>query len=213
MKIRYTIIFFLFLISAATSQDTLYFRNGRVVSNPKSQEKKPREVNIYDGEFKRNIISLNMMDLMLNNISFSIECIPGNGKLSVVMPLTFYSPLGKAIQNANSSDLGKYHESLATYIRAGFDMNYYPYGQKKYAYLTGISLQGAYLKRDVDVQVDENHGLYQGLYFYFLGKTGVTATFGKHFCLSLIVHAGVKTPDLQTIYFAMLGAVNAGVKF
>jgi hypothetical protein len=164
-------------------------------------------------EFKRNVISLNVMDLMLKNISFAIEFVPGSGKTSIVMPLTFYSPLGKAIQNANSSDMGKYHESLATYIRAGFELNYYPFGQKKYAYLTGLGLQSAYLKRDLDVQVDENKGVYQGLYFYFLGKTGVNMTFGKRFCLGLIVHAGVKTPDLQAYHFAMLGAVNVGVRF
>ncbi len=150
---------------------------------------------------------------MLRNISFGIEFIPGGGKTSITMPITFYSPLGAAIQDVNSSDMGKYHKELATYIRTGFELNYYPYGQRKYSYFTGISFQGAYLKRNVDVQVDENHGVYQGLYFYFLAKNGVTMNLGQHFCLSLIVHAGVKTPDIQTYYFALLGAVNVGVKF
>jgi hypothetical protein len=209
------ILFFIFLsvINTVYSQDTIYLQNGREVHEPKSQEKKLRFEPEIESEFKRNIISFNALDLMLKNISFSIEFIPGDGKMSIVMPLTFYSPLGKVIENANSSDMGKYHKELATYIRAGFDVNYYPYGQRKYSYLTGLSLQGAYLKRDVDVQVDEGKGIYQGLYFYFLGKSGLTATYGKRFCLSLIVHAGVKTPDLQTYYFAMLGAVNVGVKF
>ena len=164
-------------------------------------------------ELKRNLISFNVLDLMLKNISFSVDFVPGEGKFGITMPLTFYSPLSKAIQNSNSSDMGKYHESLATYIRAGFDFNYYPYGQRKYTLVTGVSMQGAYLKRDVDVQVDEGHGVYQGLYFYFLGKTGVTATFGQRFSLSLIVHAGVKTPDVETFYFAMLGNVGVGVRF
>jgi len=213
MKTPLIFLFFVFLFTSAKAQDTLYFINGREVREPKSQEKKPREELKTKTAFKQNIISFNVFDLMLKNISFSIEFIPGNGKTSITMPLTFYSPLGKAIQNANSSDMGKYHQSLATYIRAGFDLNYYPYGQRKYSYLTGLSMQGAYLKRDVDVQVDENHGVYQGLYFYFLGKTGVNITYWKRFSLSFIVHAGVKTPDVETFYFALLGNVGVGVRF
>ncbi|MGE0634975.1 MAG: hypothetical protein AB7G44_06510 [Bacteroidia bacterium] len=213
MKKILLLIGFLFCITAANAQDTIYLQNGREVREPKSQEKKLRIQNMRDAEFKRNIISFNVLDLMLKNISFSVDFVPGEGKVGITMPLTFYSPLGKAIQNANSSDMGKYHKELATYIRAGFDLNYYPLGQRKYTWVTGVSMQGAYLKRDVDVQVDENKGVYQGLYFYFMGKTGVQCTYWKRFTLSFIVHTGVKTPDVETWHFAMLGNVGVGVRF
>lgn len=221
MKRILAVIIFLFLFSSVNAQqqdtlwlkehaDTLHYKTAKKVKEPKPQQKKIRPQPI---ELKRNMISLNVLDLMLQNISFSVDFVPGEGKVGITMPLTFYSPLGKAFANAKSSDLGKYRESLATYVRAGFDLNYYPFGQKKYTYVTGVSMQGAYLKRDIDVQVDENHGVYQGLYFYFLGKSGVTMNYGKHFCLSLIVHAGVKTGDLQTYQFALLGNVGVGVRF
>ena len=63
------------------------------------------------------------------------------------------------------------------------------------------------------VKVDENKGVYQGLYFYFLGKAGVQCTYWNRFTLSFIVHAGVKTPDVETWHFAMLGNVGVGVRF
>lgn len=211
---HYILVFcFLSVINTVYSQDTIFLQNGREVHESKSQEKKLRFEQQPEVDLKRNTYSLNLLDLMLKNISISIELVPGKGKTGITMPLTFYSPLGKAIENANSSDMGKYHKELATYIRSGFDFNYYPIGQRKYTPLIGISLQGAYLKRDVDVQVDEGKGIYQGLYFYFLGKGGVNIAFGNYFSLGIIAHAGVKTPDLQSYYFAMLGAVNVGVKF
>lgn len=221
MKAQIVGLFFLFIAFASSAQqqdtlwlkehaDTIHYKTAKEVKEPRSHQKKIRPEPV---ELKRNTISFNVLDLMLKNISLSVDFVPGGGKVGLTMPLSFYSPLGKAIQNYNSSDMGKYHESLASYIRAGFDFNYYPIGQKKYTPVTGVSIQGAYLKRDVDVQVDENHGVYQGLYFYFLGKGGVSMNYGKRFCLSLIVHAGVKTGDTQTYYFAMLGAINLGVKF
>lgn len=221
MKAQIVCLFFLFIVTAANAQeqdtlwlklhaDTIRYKTAKEIKEPKPLQKKIRPEPI---ELKRNIFSINMLDLMLKNLSLSVEFVPGGGKVGLTMPLTFYSPLGKAIENYNSSDMGKYHKELATYIRAGFDFNYYPIGQKKYTPITGVSMQGSYMKRDVDVQVDENHGVPQGLYFYFLGKGGVNVTFGKYFCLGLIVHAGVKTPDTQKYYFALLGAVNVGVKF
>lgn len=214
------VLLFIFLLAKAQQEqdtlylkrhvDTLYYKSGKETATPKSQQKKLRPSPV---ELKRNIITLNVSDLFLKNISFGVEFIPGDGKTSITMPLSFYSPLGKAIHDFNNSDLGKYHESLATYIRAGFEVNYYPYGQRKYSYLTGLSLQGAYMKRDVDVQVDENHGVYQGLYFYFLSKNGLNITLNEHFCFSLVIHVGVKTPDLQSYYFALLSGLNLGVKF
>lgn len=190
--------------------DTIYYKTAKHLKKPKPLTKKIRPEAV---ELKRNVISLNVLDIFLKNITFSTEFIPGNGKTSIVMPITFYSPLGKAFANSNNSDMGKYHQSLATYIRAGFDLNYYFNGQRRYSPLTGVSLQGSYMRRDVDVQVDENKGVYQGLYFYFLGKVGITRTLGNHFLISLIIHAGAKTPDLQQYYFALLGGVNFGVRF
>ncbi|MCG3165911.1 MAG: hypothetical protein POELPBGB_01686 [Bacteroidia bacterium] len=221
MKSLTGIFFFLFLFSITNAQqqdtlwlkehaDTLRYKTAKEIKQPKPLQKKIRPEPV---ELKRNLISVNMLDLMLKNISFSVDFVPGDGKFGITMPLTFYSPLGKAIENFNSSDMGKYHKELATYIRAGFDFNYYPIGQKKYTPVTGVSMQGAYMKRDVDVQVDENKGVYQGLYFYFMGKTGLQCTYWNRFTLSFIVHAGVKTPDVQTWYFGMLGNVGVGVRF
>lgn len=220
MKSLITILF-CFLFSCAIAQkhdtlwlkehaDTLHYKTAKEIKQPKPLQKKIRPEPV---ELKRNLISINVLDLMLKNISFSVDFVPGEGKVGITMPITFYSPLGKAIANYNSSDMGKYRKELATYIRAGFDLNYYPIAQKKYTPITGVSMQGAYLKRDVDVQVDENKGVYQGLYFYFMGKTGVQCTYWNRFTLSFIVHAGVKTPDVQTWYFAMLGNVGLGVRF
>ncbi len=221
MKAQIVCLFFLFIVTAAKAQeqdtlwlklhaDTIRYKTAKEVKDPKPLQKKVRPKPM---ELKRNTISFNVLDLMLKNISLSVDFVPGGGKVGLTMPLSFYSPMGKAIENFNSSDMGKYRKELASYIRAGFDLNYYPIGQKKYTPVTGVSIQGAYMKRDVDVQVDENKGVYQGLYFYFMGKAGVQCTYWNRFTLSFIVHAGVKTPDVQTWHFAMLGNVGVGVRF
>jgi hypothetical protein len=74
----------------------------------------------YFSDFKKNIVSFNMIDLMLEKVTFSYEHLFSKGFISLTIPLSI-----------------GYSSSIKKSYLTGFDLNYFPKGQGQFNFFFG----------------------------------------------------------------------------
>lgn len=92
-------------------------------------QRKSKIINSYD--FKKNLITYHLFDLIFSNFTMSYERILNNGKIGLQIPLSF----GYATGNNFGNDV------LISQFYSGLYLNFYPTGQGKVRYLLGPGLR------------------------------------------------------------------------
>jgi hypothetical protein len=135
--------------------------------------------------FGKSLISFNVMDILLNRISFGYERIFAKGKIGLKIPI------GVGFLENTSSNLN-------TKWISGLDLHYYPMGQRKVSYFTGFSfafgqeLEDSYLYGSNGYQRVINNVNFYGFYL----NNGVYFKTGRNIGLSLNFGIGLK--ELQS---------------
>lgn len=119
------------LFQPISTVSMIAFENGSVKSFKKEEEK-----NSYD--FKRNVISFHLADLVVSNFTMSYEHIMSSGKLGVQIPL--------ALGYGNEPEVNRMKNKFYT----GLNLNFYPTGQGKVRYMLGPGIRLGNGKTDIN---------------------------------------------------------------
>gem|GEM_PF-2341928 len=172
---------------------------------PLSWKNSPR-TGLQDGEkqsdFKRNIFSYHLFDVVINDFTLSYERISRSGLVGVRIPLS----AGYNVDNEDNEN------DIKSLFYTGIGLNFYPTGQGKWKYFMGPNLRLG-LGKIFKYVYDDNLWPYYGMIvkeseFYYVKlmvDNGVMFMPVKSFSFEIVGGLGVR-------YFDLPGSDEAGVR-
>ena len=163
-------------------------------------------------EFKSNIISFNYGDLMKVRANFSYERLFRAGFMGIKIPIAV------SFENDNYS----YYDDSPLFF-SGVDFNFYPYGQKKLTYFTGLAVRMGMTQSYNEIIYDDYTYPYYGSNYryrpsaFFMGgyvNNGLTLHLTKNFSISSMFGLGIKGKEASgRLYSHAIGELNASIRF
>lgn len=158
----------------------------------------------------KNIISFNYGDLTVSRIGISYERLFAKSKLGIKIPIST-SFLGSNNYYSNSAAM-----------QTGLDVNYYPLGQKKVTFFTGLSTRIGRINSS-NYYYGYNDPYYNDYYYYssesnFISayvNNGLVIHFNDHFSISGQVGVGIRNiyQNHQSTEPHVNGELNASFRF
>jgi hypothetical protein len=137
----------------------------------------------------RNVVYLNIVELVVQNISFSYERIVGTaGKVGLRIPVSF-----------NLSGAGNISNLINNYFYTGIDLNFYPFGQGQSRFIIGPSLRFGSTQLESSVYSSQNGG-----YVYSNGPVSYT---------SFLIQGGFVWCPVKELSFLMTGGLGTRYYF
>ncbi|MCF6169812.1 MAG: hypothetical protein L3J66_02390 [Bacteroidales bacterium] len=147
------------------------YQNGEV----RLIERKSKIISRYD--FKRNLFTYHLFDLVVNNFTVSYERILKSGKIGIEIPLSF----GYSENNSGYDD-------LSNKFYSGLYLNFYPTGQGKVRYFMGPGIR---------IGVGHNdYGYYDGNNYI---ENNSDSFYGKLLVNNGIIYSPISTLSLSAI--------------
>jgi hypothetical protein len=146
------------------------YESGAVDVFNAKEESESSKYSYSNSELGKNILSLNLPDILFQNITFSYERFVGEkGKLGLRVPFSI-SLYG---DNNNNFNFGSYN-----IFYTGLDLNFYPTGQGQARLFIGPSLRSGYARVSNSVFNDffNETSIQNSGYFSFLIQSGVLWT-------------------------------------
>jgi hypothetical protein len=142
-------------------------------------QKRAKIINTYD--FKKNLLSYHLFDLVISNFTMSYERILNSGKIGIQIPVSF----GYASGNNFGNDV------LISQFYSGIYLNFYPTGQGKVRYLLGPGVRVGVGHENI---YDQNGNKVQEDSFYskLLVNNGVVFSPIQSLSLSAILSLGIR---------------------
>jgi hypothetical protein len=132
----------------------------------------------------RNVVYLNVVELAVQNISFSYERIVGRaGKVGLRIPVSF-----------NLSGAGNISNLINNYFYTGIDLNFYPFGQGQSRFIIGPSLRFGSTRLENSVYSPQNGG-------YVYSNSAVSYT-------SFLIQGGFVWCPVKELSFLMTGGLG-----
>ena len=162
------------------------YENGEV----RMMQSRAKIIKTYD--FKRNLITYHLSDLIISNFTMSYERILQSGKLGIQIPVSFGYGSGD-----NFGD-----NVLISKFYSGIYVNFYPNGQGKVRYLLG---PGVRLGVGHDNDNSDSQNYTDSFYGKLLVNNGVVFSPIPDLSLSLVLSLGIR-------YFPEAGTYNEEVR-
>ena len=244
MKKSIFTLLLLFFTATLFAQDKIYFKNGEIVdgdvkditskfityrkkNNPDGPTYEISRRNVYMVEFengvqevfgtesgklfnqKKNIVSINYGDLALLRASVSYERLFFDGNFGLKVPFSV------------SLEGDSYGFNGTPLYQSGLDINYYPMGQSKLSYYTGIGGRIGELRRNTYALFYGNDGI--GLFnssehtAFFLGtyvNNGLILNFTERFSINGMLGLGFRYEETDhDIETHVIGEMSASFRF
>ncbi len=166
------------------------YENGEV----RLLQKKAKIINTYD--FKKNLITFHLFDLVISNFTISYERIISNGKVGIQIPFS----LGYATHINVNNDF------VISKFYSGLNFNFYPTGQGKIRYFLGPGIRvGTGHDNHDNNNNNDNQTNPDSFYGKLLINNGVIFSPIQQLSLAAVLSLGVR-------YFPEAGQYNEEVK-
>jgi hypothetical protein len=171
------------------------YENGDFEMMKNSVDNKKADRTDLAENFKKNLISFHLLDVVYYDFTFSYERILASGTIGIQIPVGIGYAYSSDYNN-NSSDRVK------NKFYSGVGINFYPTGQGKWRYFVGPNIRVGYGKLvdysyggyydDQGNWVVEGDRITEGIYTKFFMDNGVIFTPVKNFSVAAVAGVGVR---------------------
>lgn len=171
------------------------YENGDFEMMKNSTDNKKADKTDLAENFKKNLISFHLFDVVYYDFTFSYERILASGTIGIQIPVGIGYAYSSDFNN-NSSDRVK------NKFYSGIGINFYPTGQGKWRYFVGPNIRVGYGKLidysyggyydDQGNWVAEGDRITEGIYTKFFMDNGVIFTPVKNFSVAAVAGVGVR---------------------